>query len=437
MYQIEAKPLGNFDVAVCGGGVAGVFAAVIAARQGAKVVLIESAGALGGTMTESFMGNLIDADGRGSLIQEMRDFLEAHDMTCINQGERLDKDGKIITGNLLNEEGVKYFMDKICAEAGVRVLFFSRVCHVDHTDGHINSILVCTECGNYSVNAKIYIDATGNGSVAALTGCKWECGEPESGRPSPVSMEATAVGFPEEFNGTDDEKDKTIYANMLAEHGIQLSAQQGCIKKRPDLKTWGMGMTMGYDVMPDNIESLSNAIYTLRKENFEVIHAHRRIPTFENVRLIATTPHIGVREGRRIFGEYRLNNDDILSGRRFEDAVCLVTFHVDVHKLHAEDTIEQTRGYEMKPFHIPYRCLVPLGSDNLLLAGRCISGDFYPFSAYRVIGNMAGVGEAAGYAAAVCAREGIRPNQVDGKEVSNFMKPYLDEEYINTFHSYY
>lgn len=437
MYQIEAKSLGEFDVAVCGGGIAGVFAAVTAGRQGAKVILIESSGSLGGTVTESFMGNLIDADGKGSLIDEMRDFLNAYDMTCASRGKKIDDNGQVIPGNLLNEEGVKYFMDKICAEAGVKVIFFSRVCHVDHTNGHINSILVCTECGNYCVNAKVYIDSTGSGAVAALTGCDWDCGEPETHRPSPVSMEALVVGFPDDFNGTDGEDGKTMYANMLSEYGIELSAQQGSIKKRPALRAWGMGMTMGYDVMPNDINSLSKAIYTLRKENFEVIHDHRKIPGFENIRLLATTPHIGVREGRRIYGEYRISNEDILEGRRFEDAVCLVTFHVDVHKLHKDDTIEQTRGYDMKPFHIPFRSQLPLGSDNLILAGRCISGDFYPFSAYRVIGNMAATGEAAGYAASICAKDGIKPKEVDGKTVSNYMKPYLDEERIFGINSVY
>ena len=140
-----------------------------------------------------------------------------------------------------------------------------------------------------------------------------------------------------------------------------------------------------------------------------------------------TNPQIGIREGRRIFGQYRITNEDILEGRRFEDGICLVTFHVDVHKLHAKDTIEQTRGYHMKPYHIPYRSLVPLGSDNMLLAGRCISGDFYPFSSYRVIGNMAGVGEAAGHAAAMCVKENITPAQVDGRKVSALMGDYLRE----------
>ncbi len=426
MFQVSAKPLGSYDVAVCGGGIAGVCAAVTAARQGAKVVLIESSGMLGGTMTLCGMGNLIDGDNKGGIVQEMRDFLNARGMTWARRGNRYDENGKIIPGNLLHTEGMKYFFDKICAEAGVKVLFHSTVCSTKNTDGHIHALLLCTMCGNYSLDAKVYIDASGSGALADMVGCQWECGDPEEHRPSPVSMGVSAIGFPADYNGTDTEDQKTVYSQKLEKHGIYVSAQQATVVKHP-YGTWGMGFTMDYDIVPDDIERLSTAIYNRRKEAFDVVEAHRQIPGFENVKINATNPQLGIREGRRIFGQYRISNEDILEGRRFEDAVCLVTFHVDVHKLHAKDTIEQTRGYEMKPYHIPYRSMLPLGSDNLLLAGRCISGDFYPFSSYRVIGNMAGVGEAAGYAASLCVKENIKPAQVDGKKVSAYMKDYLRE----------
>ena len=116
-----------------------------------------------------------------------------------------------------------------------------------------------------------------------------------------------------------------------------------------------------------------------------------------------------------------------MEGRRFDDGICLVTFGVDVHKLKKDDTTDCKRGYRAKPYNIPYRSLVPLASDNLLLAGRCISGDFYPHASYRVMGNMAGTGEAAGYAAALCARDGLTPRDVDGRQVARYMKEYLTE----------
>jgi len=430
MYQVEARPLGHYDVAVAGGGIAGVCAAVAAARNGVKVILIESAGCLGGTVTEGLMGNLCDyLNKNGGILQELRDFLDQRNMTCVQFGPRTDENGKYYPGRLLDVEGCKYFFDKICAEAGVKVLFHSRVCHADHTNGHIHSLLLCTECGNYSVSADVYIDATGNGSLAALVGCQWECGEPETGRPNPGSMQMMFTGMADDFDGTI--RNTELQEKLKKEKeklGIKTTGGDGMkIVRYPDKNTWGSGINFVYDVMPDDIESLSRGVYEGRKEVFETAEKFKQLPGFENMRLNKTDAHIGIREGRRIFGEYRISNEDILEGRRFEDGVVLVCMPVDVHKMGKRDVDDPNRGYKAKPYHIPYRAMLPLGSDNMLLAGRCISGDFYPFGSYRVIPNMAGVGEAAGYAASICVKEGIGPKQVDGRQVAAYTPGYQNE----------
>ena len=182
-----------------------------------------------------------------------------------------------------------------------------------------------------------------------------------------------------------------------------------------------MGINFEYDVSPDNITVLSNAVLNGRKEVFEVIEQHKKIKGYENLYTAFTNSHIGIREGRRVFGEYRLTDDDILEGRRFDDGICLVTFGVDVHKLKADDTLDCKRGYRTKPYNIPFRCLVAKECNNLMLAGRCISGDFYPHASYRVMGNMAATGEACGFAAANIAKKNILPRYFDGRRVREFM----------------
>ena len=189
----------------------------------------------------------------------------------------------------------------------------------------------------------------------------------------------------------------------------------------PSLKTWSVGLNFEYGVKPDDINTLTRAVLNGRKEAFEVMDGHKRIEGSEDVSLAFTGSHIGIREGRRIFGEYRICDSDILEGRRFDDGICLVTFGVDVHKLSADDTTECKRGYRSKPYNIPYRALVARDAENLLLAGRCISGDFYPHASYRVMGNMAATGEAAGFAAANIAKEGISPREFDGTRAHDFM----------------
>jgi hypothetical protein len=422
MYNFNIKYLGKFDVAVCGGGIAGVCAAISSARAGARTLLIERSGSLGGTLTEGFIPLILDADNKGGIVKELFAFLDEHNMTVSRRGDRVDRDGKRIPGRMVDTEGCKYFFDKACAEAGVTVLFYSQAAAVKTDGNKITELLVVTECGNYSLRAEVYIDSTGNGLLADLAGCEWECGDPDEKKPSPTSMAICTVGMPSEYNGTDSVEDKAQYSKMLKESGIEISGGLATVKKLPSLSLWNMGMNFQYNVMPDDITSLSRAVLEGRCECFEVIEAHKKITGYEKLSTAFTGSHIGIREGRRVFGEYRITDEDILVGRRFDDAVCLVTFGVDVHKLKTDDTDECLRGYKTKPYHIPYRALIPLGCDNLILVGRCISGDFYPHSSYRVMGNMAATGEAGGYAAAKCVMENLAPRDYDGRKVCEFMK---------------
>lgn len=422
MYNFQKKDLGKYDIAVCGGGIAGVCAAVSAAREGANVILLEKGGSLGGTLTEGYVPQILDGFNKGGLVKEIFDFLNEHNMTCIRVGQKTDEQGNRIPGSMIDTEGAKYFFDKTCADAGVKVLYFSQVMAVDVEDKKIREILVATENGNYIVQADIYIDATGNGIVADFAGCKWECGDPVEGRVSPTSIGSYVIGMHADYNGTDTSEEKTAYGQMLLSHGIDVTMQQASVVKLPSLQSWCFGVNFGYNAMPDDIHSLSDAVIKGRLETFETIEKHKKIPGYEKLNLAFTSAHIGVREGRRIFGEYRITDDDILEGRKFEDGICTVTFGVDVHKLKEDDTLDCKRGYRAIPYHIPYRSLVPKDCDNLLLAGRCISGDFYPHASYRVMGNMAATGEAGGYAAALCVKEGVLPREFDGKRASAFMK---------------
>lgn len=422
MFDLDLKKLGEYDVAVMGGGIAGSCAAISAARNGANVILVERGGSLGGTLTEGFMPILLDSDNKGGIVRELYSFLDSHGLTCPRKGSRTDEKGNKLCGQMVDTEGCKYFLDTACKESGVRVLFHSQVCGVDKEGDEIRSLLIATECGNYSLSASVYIDATGSGLLASLCGCKWECGEPSDGRPSPTSLSLCLVGMPEQYNGTDTEEDKDAYGEMLKNAGIFVSSEQASVTKLPSLKTWDMGMNFQYDVPPNDIERLSDAVLEGRREIFEVIEAHKRIPGYESLHVAFTGSHIGIREGRRIFGEYRITDEDILEGKRFEDGICLVTAGVDVHKLKTDDTTDCARGYRAKPFHIPYRSLIPKGVCNLLLAGRCLSGDFYPHAAYRMMGNMAASGEASGFAAALCVRDSCKPCEICGKEVRAYME---------------
>ena len=421
MFNISTNELGHFDVAVCGGGVAGVGAAVSAARAGANVILIEKSGTLGGTLTEGLMPQLIDNENKGGVVKELYNFLNERNMTIARYGKRIDDEGKNVPGRLVDTEACKYFFDKICTEAGVKMLFHSQVAAINMDGDMIDGIFLATECGNYSLTADVYIDATGNGIIEGFAGCEWDCGDPVEKNPSPTSYGIYVMGMPDGFFGTDTPAAKTEYNNLLAENNIKISAEQMSATILPSQRTWSIGSNFQYGVMPDDIETLTRAVLEGRRETFETIEAHKKIEGYEKLAVAFSNSHIGVREGRRIYGEYRLTDEDILSGSRFDDGICLVRFGVDVHKLKSDDTTDCMRGYRTQPYHIPYRCLLPKAVSNMLLAGRCISGDFYPHSSYRVMGNMVATGEAAGFAAAKCSAEKISPKAFDGRRARDFM----------------
>jgi len=167
---------------------------------------------------------------------------------------------------------------------------------------------------------------------------------------------------------------------------------------------------------------LSRATGHARMEALEIAEAHRRIPAHAAAKLGTVAEHLGIREGYRIAGRYRLTLDDLLRGARFPDGVCLVNFVVDVHKTTGEGDPHTARRYRVRPYHIPYRSLVPLDADNLFLCGRLLSGDFFAHASYRVICNMMAVGEAVGFAAHAAATEGASPAEVDGARVRAFME---------------
>lgn len=424
-FTVSGKSLGCFDVIVAGGGLAGTFAAVAAARKGGKVLLVESQGCLGGTLTSGIVPSIMDEKGKGGMLGELFAFLNERGMSVARFGKKIDENGKKIPGRIVDVEGCKYFLDQLVKREGVDVLFYSRVCACCMDGRRIRHLLICTEAGNYSAEAKYYIDATGNGNLADLAGCSYEWGEPGTGRLNPASMEFYAVGFPDAYDGTNSGEEKRAYSQMLADHGIHISAEEAGIVRLPAMREWDLSIDYQYQVVPNDIHSLTEATINGRKEVFEAMEKHKTIPGYEHLWTSRTADHLGLREGRRVFGHYRLCLEDIVEGRRFDDGICLVRSRVDLHKIHKDDTLNASRGIKSSPYEIPFRCLIARDADNLLLAGRCLSGDFYPHASYRMMGNMSATGEATGFAAMYAIENGLSPAQIPGEILRERMQEYL------------
>ena len=414
---VSARDLGEFDVAVAGGGVAGVAAAVTAAKHGCRVVLIEGCGCLGGALTAGLVPNMsLDREGKGGIVAEFFRFMDEHGFTCPRRGNTADEAGDPLPGGVVSPDGAKILFDIWCREAGVTTLLYSYVIGVEMDGRSIRRLFLGSECGPAVVRAKVYVDATGNGTLSRMAGCRGEFGDPENGRPQPATLGFTMSGL----DLASSTVDKTAYGEELAATGVRLSNRRPCALKLPDMHNVLVWSNYAPDVRPDDILSLTSATMHAREECLAVAEAHRAISAHRRARLGTIAEHLGIREGYRIAGLYRLTLDDLRNGSCFDDGICPVSFGVDVHD--PDRSAPAAARPPVRPYQIPYRALVPEDADNLLLCGRLLSGDFHAHASYRVICNMMTVGEAVGRAAKFIVDENISPRSLDGRRVNAYMR---------------
>lgn len=387
---------GEFDVIVCGAGPAGVAAALSAARSGAKTMLIELHGCLGGVWTAGALSWVIDAGNKGGIMKEITELLAS-------RGARLLK-GRSFAFDV---EIMKLILEELMFDAGVRVRLHTRVVAVSKSHPRrIEAIITESKSGREAWGAKVFIDTTGDGDLAALSGCGYDMGAPETGVTQPMSLIGLVAGVKaseiSDFVGGGVAQAKV---NLLAEirrGGCQPSYESPTLfPVREDF--FALMANHIYGPKADNADDVTAATLQSRAELHRVVDALRSLGgPWRDLRLVATAAQIGVREGRRIHGLYSVTQRDLMEGSSHTDAVCRCTFGIDVHST----TPGQGKSYDAsnqlktRSYDIPLRALIARDIDNLLMAGRCISGDFIAHSSYRVTGNAVAMGEAAGTAAA-------------------------------------
>lgn len=397
-----------YDVIVCGGGPAGVSAAIAAARGGAKTLLIESDGALGGFWVNGFMTWLIDTRNKPGLMQEYRERL-------MRDAGGADYPTGIFSADT---ESAKVMFEELCREAGVTVRLYTRVTGVVKDGRRVTHVLTESKSGAECFPARFIIDATGDGDVAAMAGCRYELGNGE-GLTQPMSLIGQIAGIPVDAMAPYDARFSNANQQTLCAEfesaGVSPSYRNtllACTSAEQAL--YALMINHEYEKSADSADDLTEATLDGRREIFDAVKKLReRGGVFSSMALTATAPHIGIREGRRIRGLYTVTVNDVLTGQQHEDAVCDVTFGIDVHALKKNPTgFDDLNNLTPKPYQIPLRALIAADVDGLLMGGRCLSGDFAAHSSYRVAGNAVRTGEAAGAAAAYCVKENILPQQI-------------------------
>lgn len=374
-----------YDIVVCGGGSAGAAVALFAAEGGKDVALIEQFGELGGILTSDCLGYVMDAKDKKGFVETLRNAVG----TQIEQNTENFK---------FDTEQMKYYLERRLVDAGVDIMYYSRIFDADVADGKITAVSVLNKDGFLEVRGKIFVDATGDGDVGFFAGCDYDFGA-DGKEGQPMSYLALLTGLNREevkfytnnYPGFPKSEGKKNMLAELAKAGFTPSYLMPSLSYiREGVYNFGVNHQYGSGL---DSKTITKATIEGRHEVFRAVAALKSLGgIWKDISIIATPTYIGVRDGRRLKGEYTVTVDDLIAGTKHEDSVCRVTFNVDVHTKDGTDDAD----VKMQPYDIPLRALKAKGFENLYMAGRCISGDYLAHASYRVTGNTFTMGQNLG-----------------------------------------
>ena len=433
--EINYKELPPCDVLIAGGGSAGVAAAVAAGRSGAKTVLIEKSTFLGGIATGALvtpmMKNALSRDGKTpSLTKGL--FLEVCERLVKAGGGAAFKDGN---PGWFNPEVYKWVLDKICLEAKIKLMFENQIiaAGVCHGKPLLEKIFFINKGGCFSIAAKEFIDCTGDGDLISLSGVSYE--STESGHRQAMSLRFMMSGvdlrtLAKWFQENDKRDDSPVY---FLDNGDILLSSAYTFEKEWTLKPFFDNALKNKDleredaayfqifsvpgspgllafncprITPDN-----KTLDPLNNEDTSRVLIHGRqmierisnfcikyLPGFSNSYVCQIAPYIGVRESRRLIGQYILTAEDVLSGKKFEDAIADSNWPIDIHPSKIGEKGQLRHPPKNDYYQIPLRSLLPKENEikNLIVAGRCLSATFEAQGSARIQANCWAMGEAAG-----------------------------------------
>lgn len=411
----------DWDTIVIGGGPAGCTAAIASAREGSKTLLIEAMGQLGGMGTSGMVPAWCPfSDGKDIIYRGLAEkiFLESRKGVPHNRTRR--------DWVSINPEHLMKVYDRMVAEAGVQVLFFSRVAAVEMAGNEqIEAIVVANKSGLTAYTAKVFIDATGDGDVAAWAGASYKRGGDDGKvQSSTLCFSLANVDTYNYSNGPSlhtSNPNSPVYAAIKSGKYPLIDSHLCSNLIGPDVVQFNAGHLVNVD--STDPWQTTRAMSTGREIAEQYLEALREFHplAFGNAFLVRTAALLGVRDSRRIEGDYTFTVQDWLDRKSFEDEIGRNCYYIDVHK----PGHKETRYGKGESHGIPYRCLTPKGLKNLLVAGRCISTDEEAFGSLRVMPPCLVTGEAAGMAAVHAMKQ--TGNDVHKIDVS-YLRKRLKEE---------
>lgn len=421
--------LDEVDTLVLGGGPAGLAAAASAARQGARTLLVERYGFLGGMGTAAGVTNFCGLHGNvhGTLRQvvqgigaELLDRIAA--LGGLNSPHLLF--GGRIAAQAYDTAAYKVAADELLASSGAEVLLHTWIAGVQMRDAaHIDVVLVETKSGRAAIRARLFVDCTGDADVAAHAGVPFEKGSDGHSMLYPSTM--MRIGGVDAARAGDAWRHVAEHMRAAQARGERFARQSPILRPQKNPAEWRANVTQlsrpdGGPVDGTDARQLSAAESQGRHQAAEFMRFLRRdMPGFDHAYLLDLPPQLGVRETRRIVGDYVLTEDDVLSCASFDDTIGVNAWPVEDHLPgrvefrwpHGTDT-EQGRAACRGFNHLPWRMLLPRGIDNLLVAGRCASMTHGGQSAARVSGGCFVMGQAAGTGSVLALRAGCPPRDL-------------------------
>ena len=417
-YTKQLKVQGAYDVVVAGSGPAGICAAVAAAREGAKVALVERYGVVGGNLTTGYVGPILGMVGPGTMRDELVELLGVPENDMIG-----------VTGRAHDFEMAKIRLMQFVNHPNIDVYLQTTVTDVIKEGDTLKGIVATSGEGQFALLGKVTVDATGDGLVSFLAGATTEKGR-EDGLMQPVTLEFTIDGVDESkgvicIGDVDDVRlgDERFldYCKRLSLEG-EIPERIAAVRLHPTTHSGQrqVNTTQVNGIDMTRVDHIFKADLELREQILTLLNFfHKHIPGYEHCRVISSGTTTGVRETRRVIGDYIITAEEMAAGCRFEDVIVhRAEFIVDIHNPEGSGQAEEHIQY-CDPYDLPYRCFTPKGIENLYTAGRCISGTHRAHASYRVMSICMAMGEAVGIAAAMCSQSGCTPRELSVKELQN------------------